>query len=129
MVFERGQASPRASRAFGVLPKRSRTRGRPGNLLLPNHQSKAPSRKQASTSTVLSDRRRSPSAGHAQDKRDQEDHQEYEEQYLRDTRRRRGDAAKPKNGCDDRDDQEYQRPVENGKLQLTGRGQAEARPG
>jgi hypothetical protein len=45
---------------------------------------------------VRSDRRRSPSAGHAHDKRDQEDHQEYEEQYLRDTRRRRGDAAKPK---------------------------------
>ena len=102
--------------------KRSRTRGRPGDLLLPNHQSKAPSRKQASTSTVRSDRRRSPSAGHAHDKRDREDHQEYEEQYLRDTRRRRGDAAKPKNGCDDRDDQEYQRPVENGNLQLTGRG-------
>ena len=41
--------------------KRSRIRGRPGDLLLPNHQS----RKQASTSTVRSDRRRSPSAGHA----------------------------------------------------------------
>jgi hypothetical protein len=33
---------------------------------------------------VRSDRRRSPSAGHAHDKRDQEDHQDYEEQYLRD---------------------------------------------
>src|SRR5690348_28267 len=85
-------------------PGRSAARGRPNNLLLPNHQSKAPFRKQASTSTVRSYRRRSPSAGHAHDKRDQEDHQEYEEQYLRDTRRRRGDATKPKNGCDDRDE-------------------------
>jgi Protein of unknown function (DUF1328) len=76
-VFGFGGLAATASSIAEILwLKRSRTRGRPGDLLLPNHQSKAPSRKQASTGQIGG---RSPSAGHAHDKRDQEDHQEYEE--------------------------------------------------
>ena len=44
---------------------------------------------------------------------DQKDHQEHKEQYLRDAGSGRCDAAKSEKGGDDRDDEEYQRPVEH----------------
>jgi len=56
---------------------------------------------------------RPPPARYPHHKGDQEDYQEHKEEYLRDTSSGRCHAAKSEQGGNDRDDEEYQRPVEH----------------
>src|SRR5215472_17293442 len=95
-AFEGGARPP--PRAFGVLAQTFADAAEDWAISFCQtiSRGRAGSRKQTSILRARSDRRRSPSAGHPHNKRDQEDDQEYEEQYLCDTRSRRSDTAKPK---------------------------------